>query len=109
MIYSQSDIYQYLLANPLGVTVEVGDVADLNGKDYIFFDYTNDDLISYDNRGTYQNYIQITVATRDFEDRKTLVNYVKDYLNVTVTYEKAIDFEYWVARCTCGILMYEDD
>ncbi len=108
MIYSQKDIYDYLSANPLNVPVEVGDVDSLNGGDYIFLSYTNDDLITYDNRGTYQCYIQITVATRDFEDRKTLVNYVKNYLNVSVTYEKAIDFEYWLGRCTCGVLMYEE-
>lgn len=108
MIYSQKDIYDYLSANPLGVTVEVGDVPSLNGGDYIFLDYTNDNLINYDNRGTYQSYIQITVATRDFEDRKTLVNYVKNYLSVSVTYEKAMDFEYWLARCTCGVLMHEE-
>jgi len=108
MIYTQSQIYDYLRANPLGVDVSVGDVKNLNGGDYIFLDYTNDELIGYDNEGTYQSYIQITTATRDFEDRKTLVKYIKDYLNVTVTYEKAIDFEYFVARCTCGVLMDEE-
>lgn len=108
MIYSQKDIYDYLCLNPLGVTVKVGDVSSLNGEDYLFLSYTNDELISYDNEATYQTYIQITVATRDFENRKKLVNYIKDYLTVTVSYEKAIDFEYWVARCVCGVLMYED-
>ena len=108
MIYSQKDIYDYLLGNPLHVDVSVGDVENLNGGDYIFLSFTNEDLISYDDRGTYQTYIQITVATRDYENRKTLVEYIKQYLNVLVTYEKAIDFEYWLARCECGILMYED-
>lgn len=108
MIYTQKQIYEYLLGNPLNVDVSVGDVNNLNGGDYIFFDVTNDDLIGYDNRGTYQRYIQITVATRDYEDRKTLVKYITDYLNVTVSYEKAIDFEYFLARCTCGVLMHEE-
>lgn len=108
MIYTQKQIYDYLRANPLGVEVSVGDVKNLNGGDYIFLDYTNDNLIGYDNRGTYQNYIQITTATRDFEDRKTLVKYIKQFLNVSVTYEKAIDFEYFVARCECGVLMHEE-
>lgn len=107
MIYTQKDIYDYMCANPLGIDVSVGDVKNLNGGDYIFLDYTNDELISYDDEGTYQSYIQVTIATRDFEDRKTLVRYVKNYLNVSVMYEKAIDFEYFVARCTCGVLMHE--
>lgn len=109
MIYTQKQIYDYLSANPLGVDVSVGDVKNLNGGDYIFLDYTNDNLIGYDDKGTYQSYIQITTATRDFEDRKTLVKYIKNLLNVTVTYEKAMDFEYFVARCTCGVLINEDD
>lgn len=107
MIYTQKEIYDYMCANPLGIDVSVGDVKNLNGGDYIFLDYTNDELIGYDDRGTYQSYIQVTVATRDFEDRKTLVKYIKNYLNVSVMYEKAIDFEYFVARCTCGVLMHE--
>lgn len=107
MIYSQKDIYDYLCANPLAIDVSVGDVKNLNGGDYIFLDYTNDELIGYDDRGDYQSYIQITIATRDFEDRKTLVKYVKQLLNVSVMYEKAMDFEYFVARCTCGVLMHE--
>lgn len=105
MIYTQEMIYDYLLANPLNVDVSVGDVEDLNGKDYLFLDYTDDQLISYDDKGAYQTHIQITVATRDFENRKTLVDYIKSYLNVSVTYEKAIDFEYFLARCVCGVLI----
>lgn len=108
MIYTQKEIYDYLSANPLGVEVYVGDVGNLNGDNYIFLDYTNDDLIGYDNRGTYQHYIQITVATRNFEDRKTLVKYITDKFNVSISYEKAIDFEYFLARCTCGVLMHEE-
>lgn len=107
MIYTQKMIYDYLLTNPLGIDVSVGDVENLNGGDYIFLDFTNDNLMGSDNRGTYQSYIQITIATRDFRNRKTLVEFVKRYLNVSVTYEKAIDFEYFVARCECGVLMCE--
>lgn len=109
MIYKQREIYEYLVANPLGVNVSVGDVKLLNGADYLLLDYTNDDLIGYDDKGYHRSFIQITVATKDFENRKTLVNYVKDYLNVSVSYDKDIDFEYFLARCTCAILMTEDD
>ena len=85
--------------------MSVGDVNELNGKDYIFLDYTDEELIGSDNRGEYQMYLQITVATRDFDSRKALVEYVKNLLNVTITYEKDFDFEYYIARCTCGVLM----
>lgn len=109
MIYSQKEIYEYLLANPLNVAVEVGDVEDLNGLDYIFLDFTNDELIGSDDRGCYQSFIQITVATKDFENRKILTRYVKDYLNVSVNYQKSAEFEYYLANCTCGVLMkYEN-
>lgn len=107
MIYSQKDIYDYLVANPLGVDVSVGDVEDLNGKDYIFLDFQYDELIGSDNRGVYRTSVQITVATKDFDDRKVLADYVKNLFNVEVTYEKAFDFEYFLARCRSGVLMYE--
>lgn len=105
MIYSQKDIYDYLSANPLNTIVAVGDVEDLNGRDYIFLDYTGEQLIGSDNRGCYKTSIQVTVATRDFENRKILVDYVKQLTNFSITYEKDIDFEYYVARCTCEVLM----
>jgi len=105
MIYTQGQIYNYLSQNPLNLEVFVGDAENLNGGDYIFFDITNEDMIHYDNRGAYQTYIQITIATKNYDNRNLLVNYVKKFLNVTVNYEKAIDFEYFIARCECGILM----
>lgn len=108
MIYTQSDIYNYLVNNPLHVAVDVGDVQDLNGADYIFLDYTGDDLIGSDNKGEYATYIQVTVATRDFENRKILVEYVKNLMNFSIAYEKDIDFEYYVARCTSRILMWHE-
>lgn len=108
MIYSQKQIYEYLLTNPLHVDVSVGDVEDLNGKDYIFFDYLTDELVGSDNRGIYRTGIQITVATKDYEDRKTLVEFVKNYLNVSISYEKSFEFEYFVARCNCTVLIHEE-
>jgi len=105
MIYTQRQIYDYLSLNPLNVEVFVGDTENLNGGDYIFFDITNESLINYDDKGAYQTYIQITIATKNYDSRNMLVNYVKNYLNVSVNYEKAIDFEYFIARCECGILM----
>lgn len=107
MIYTQKDIFDYLKANPLNVKVDVGDIEDMNGEDYIFFDYISDSIMASDNRGVYKTYIQITIATRDFENRKVLVDYVKQLFNVEVTYEKSIDFEYYLARLNCGVLIDE--
>lgn len=108
MIYTQKDIYDYLCENPLNAHVAVGDVKSMNGEDYILLDYQNDAIIPSDNSGVYQTYLQITVATTDFEKRKTLTDYIKKYFSVSVTYEKSIEFEYYVARCSCGVLLYED-
>ena len=109
MIYTQKQIYDYLVANPLGVNVSIGDTENLNGEDYLFLDYTNDALISSENRGVYQSYIQITLATLNFSNRKKLVEYVKQFLTVSIDYDKSFEFEYYVARCTCGVLMYEEE
>lgn len=106
MIYTQKEIYDYLLANPLHVEVHVGALEDMNGQDYIFYDPLYDNIIGSDDKGVYRTRIQITVATRDFERNKTLVNYIKDYLNVSVNYDKSYEFEYYLTRCESGILMY---
>jgi hypothetical protein len=109
MIYTQKEIYDYLSNNPLGVTVEIGDVGNLNSADYIFLDYTSDEIIGSDNDGTYQTFIQVTVATRDFDDRTTLVKYVKDYFKVmSIDYEKSFEFEYYMARMNKAILLKDE-
>lgn len=102
---TQNEIVDYLSANSLNVNVCVGEIEDTNGKDYIFLDYIDDVLIGSDDRGCYQTHIQITIATRDFENRKTLVSYVKEKFNVSVAYEKSDEFEYYIARCECGVIM----
>lgn len=109
MMYTQKEIWDYLVANPLSAPVNVGDIDLKNGRDYIFLDYVGDDVLASDNRGDYRRNIQITIATKNFENRNILVRYVKQLLNVSVQYDKAFDFEYFMARCECGILMYEDD
>lgn len=102
---TQKEIYDYLLANPLQTNVCVGQVDDLNGQDYIILDFLNEDLIGYDDKGTYRTYIQMTVATKDFENRKTLVSYIKQKFNVEVNYETSAEFQYFLARCRTGILL----
>lgn len=106
MVYTQKQIYDYLVANPLGVKVNIGDLEDLNGQDYIFLNYLYDELIGSDDKGVYRQRINIMVATHDFDDRMTLTNYIKDLLNVSVTYERIDEYEYYTATCECGVLMY---
>lgn len=109
MIYSQKRIFDYLAANPLGVDVRVGDVDNLNGKDYLFYNILYDTLIGSDNRGVYKTRINITVATRDFANRKTLTDYLKEFLNLSVTYGVSEGFEYYTAVCECDVLLCEGD
>lgn len=104
---TQKDIYDYLSANPLGVAVHVGDLEDLHGNDYIFLDFLSDDLIGFDNGGIYKTEIQITVVTKDFENRKVLTQYVKDKFNVSVSYETSDEFLYFLARCRTEAILYE--
>ena len=109
MMYTQKEIFDYLVANPLHAPVNVGDIDLKNGRDYIFYDLISDDVLASDNKGCYRRNIQITRATKNFEDRNTLVRYIKQLLNVSVVYNKAFDFEYFIAQCECGVLMYEDE
>lgn len=105
---SQQELYDYLLANPLNVDVNIGALQNMNGKDYIFLDYLTDTLIPSNDKGCHQTSLQITIATKDFERRKTLVAYVKQKLNVLINYDTDNEFEYFVARCECGVLMRND-
>lgn len=107
MIYSQRGIYDTLRGNPLGIDVCIGDLEDMNGKDYIFLDYENEDLIPSDDHGVYRTSIQVTVASRNFDRLKITTNYLKSIYNFSVDYEKSSDFEYYLARCTTTILIKE--
>lgn len=109
MIYSQKGIYEYLVNNPLGVAVNVGDLEDLNGEDYIFLDFLSEDLIGYDDKGTYRTELQITIACKDFENRKTLTKYVQEYINVSTYYETSYAFEYFLSRNTAQVIIHDDE
>lgn len=108
MIYTQKQINDYLEGNPLQVSVAFGNVSNMNGRDYILVTYQTDDLIGSDDKGIYQSYIQITIATKDFANRKRLVDYVKDRFNVSIIYEKSDEFEYYLAHCDCGLLICQE-
>lgn len=103
--YTQKEIYDFLLANPLNVKVNLGDLEDMRGQDYIFLDYLNDVSIRFDNNAKYQTIMQITIFTKDFEDRQTLVNYIKTQFLSSPTYSKSDSFEYYQAQFNIGVFL----
>lgn len=108
-MWTQTKIYEYLVNNPLKVDVHIGDLEDMNGKDYIFLDYLNDYLIGSDDKGCYKTSIQFTVATRDFDKRKILTKYIQDQFNVQTTYEKDMEFEYYLSRNTTELVLWQNE
>jgi hypothetical protein len=105
--YTQKEIYDYLKANPLEVQVHVGDLEDMEGQDYIFLDYMNDISMLRDDTADYQTIIQISVLTKDYEDRKTLVKYIKNQFLSAPTYSRSVEAEYYQAQFTVGVFINE--
>lgn len=105
-VFTQKEIYDFLKANPLNVDVHIGDLEDMQGKDYIFLDYKNDVPTLRDNDAYYQSILQISVLTRDFRDRRTLCNYIKTKFLSAPTYSKSIEFEYYQAQFDIGVFIY---
>lgn len=105
--YTQKEIYDYLLANPLNTKVHIGDLEDMNGEDYIFLDYISDTPMLRDNEADYQSIIQISVLTNDFEDRKILVNYIKQKFLIAPEYSRSDESHYYMAQFTTGVFIDE--
>lgn len=105
--FTQKEIYQYLKANPLHTKVHVGDLEDMNGEDYIFLDYNSEIPMLRDNEADYQSIIQISVLTKDFEDRKTLVKYIKDKFLIAPVYSRSDESHYYMAQFTTGVFIDE--
>lgn len=104
--FTQKEIWDYLVDNPLGVKVHVGDLDDMNNQDYIFFDYLTDNPISADDGYTDSKIgVQFSVLTKDFEDRKILVNYIKDMFVCTVSFDHSEEHEYYAAFMRCDLLI----
>lgn len=102
---TQKEIYDFLCDNPLGTDVHIGDLEDMDGKDYIFLDYLNDVAMLRDNNADYQTMIQISAVTKDFEKRKTLVKYIKQLFLSAPIYSKSEESEYYVAQFTVGVIL----
>lgn len=106
--YTQKEIYDYLCANPLGTAVHVGNLEDMNGSDYIFLDYFQDIAMLRDDSADYQTILQISVLTRDYEDRKALVNYIQDEFLSAPTYSRNITYEYYQAQFNIGVFIHSE-
>lgn len=107
--YTQKEVFDYLSANPLGTAVHFGNLEDMDGKDYIFVDYYNDVPMLRDNDADYQSVIQISVLTKDYENRKTLTNYIKDEFLISPTYSFSDEHEYYMAQFTTGLFISQED
>lgn len=105
---SQKEMYEYLLANPLNVAVHIGDLDDMQGNDYIFLDFVNDEAILRDNDAYYQTIVQISVLTRNYEDRKTLTKYIQNKYLSAPTYSRYDESQYYQAQFTFGVLLRDD-
>lgn len=105
--FTQKEIYEFLQANPLGVAVHIGDLEDMQGRDYIFFDYFEEVPMLRDNEADYQSVVQISVLTKDYENRKALVDYIKTKFLITPSYSHDEDFDYYQAQFTTGVFIDE--
>lgn len=105
--FTQKELYELLGANSLGVEVWIGDLEDLQGKDYIFLDYLYDIRHGYDDKASFQNVVQITVCCKDYENRKILVDYIKSLFYATPTYSMSSQYDYYTAQFTLGLFIYE--
>ena len=107
--YTQKEVFDYLSANPLGTAVHFGNLEDMDGKDYIFVDYYNDVPMLRDDDADYQSVIQISVLTKDYENRKTLTNYIKDEFLISPTYSFSDEHEYYMAQFTTGLFIVPEE
>ena len=104
--FTQKEIWDYLCANPLNVTVHIGDLDDMNNQDYIFFDYLTDNPISADDGYTDSlTGVQFSVLTKDFEHRKVLVNYIKQMFVCTISFDHSEEHEYYAAFMRTSLLI----
>lgn len=95
--YTQKELFEYLKANPLGAVVWVGDLDDMNGENYIFLDYLDEESIPFDDSGCYRTTIQISVYVKDFINRKVLVDYVKPLSQFAITFRPSDEGNYHCA------------
>lgn len=105
--YKQKEIFDYLKVNPLNIEVRMGAVPDMEGQDYIILDYLNDIPTLHDDTACYQKQMQITCLTKDYENRKTLINYIQDKFLTSANYMMSDQSDYYIAQFTIGVFIYE--
>lgn len=108
-VWTQTEIYNYLLSNPLNAKVHTGSLEDMNNEDYIFFDMLSEQVLASDNNGLYKSTVQFTVATKDFDRRKTLVKYIKEMFVCSIEYLRSDEAEYYIAYCSTALFMREEE
>lgn len=107
--FTQKEIFDYLEDNPLGLEVRMGAIPDMEGKDYIVLDYLLDLPTLHDNTATYQKQMQITVLTKDYEKRKSLINYIQSKFLTSATYSMSSESDYYIAQFQIGVFIYENN
>lgn len=108
-VWTQTEIFNFLRNNPLGVKVHVGDLTDMNNEDYIFYDMVSESIVGYDNSGSYLASVQFAIATRDFDNRKRLVEYLKTAFTCSISYTMGEESEYFIAYCSTTLMISNED
>lgn len=103
--WSQRELFDFLEANPLGTKVHIGSLEDMNNQDYIFFDRITDNGIFADDGACYVTTIQFTIATKGYDDRDSLVDYLHTKLNINFSYSQTEEREYFVAQGQSALLL----
>lgn len=104
-VFTQRELGQYLKDNPYGLEFNVGDKELMNGKDYIFLDYTGETLIPSDNKGCYKTNVQISIYCKEFAKRKKVVDYVRDIIQCSIQYQGSDEGNYFVAILTSELFI----
>lgn len=103
--WTQRELYDFLEANPLGTKIHIGNLEDMNNEDYIFFDRFADNGIYADDGACYVTTFQFTIATKGYDDRDTLVDYLHSGLNINFSYSTTDEREYYVAQGQSALLI----
>lgn len=96
--FTQTEIKEYMEANPYGFLFHIGDLASLNNQDYIFFAYASERLISADNKADYVSSVEVSIASTDYDKVRAVARYVQGLFNIGFTYSNSDEHEYYLAQ-----------
>lgn len=103
----QQEMFELLQNNPLNIAVDIGDLEEMDGSDYICFDKLEDTYIGYDDTGIHQTTIRFTVRCKSYDDRDTTIDFLKENFKGDVSYEHDTEQEYFIGRLTTGVFIIE--